>query len=676
MTTVPKPQPRRGMRTPLLDTKIQLPIHLPCQVYPRVSTPEQKKNVSAEMQQDKSFAIKCGWKEDMIIVDDRDLGVSGQLRMEDREAFRDMLRRMQARDNFVPIGAVVARDVSRLFRNKWGDEPGKFMEICFTHNILVVTADFVYDFRISWHIDKFKRKCEEAWSHIENHIFGVMLPAMDEQAYAGFWIGGNLPMGYIVDRREKRDGVENPNHNRFLIYEPHARVIQWLFWKFKELGTVRAVLREIERIPVLFPDFEAWVPEEVVSQFKHYTKVPGGYTIASESGLKKVLINRVYIGYWIYQGEVCSIANHQPIIDLNTFVYAYNRLSLTKIDGTPNEAAIERHHRRLKKFIAKPGLLRECIASDDPDYRIYPKPINNKSGLTIYYGFYRRGSSTICSNAQSLISATDIDAIVLGKLIEHMQSPQAETDFSDFSTVEDQAIKEVSETLKDIERDIAATKALIERLKKQAKLGFLTDEDLQKEANESMVAAKAELERLEIRRRDTTSIAQEDEERRSYKQLMHDVGDAWDEIVMPEEHPRLVYLFIKQVTLKHLSPRFFTVTIVWRDPTWDIDQVVCYKYGNPSLTWKPEEDAILRQHYAHASRKELLQMLPTRTYMAIRSRGENLGLSRLEFMSVPEPDIPHRTSWQDWQLMQEYGVTEEQLRSKEGVKVVSWAGRW
>jgi len=646
-------------------------------VYPRVSSPEQKKNVSAEMQQDKSFAIKCGWKDqdDGIIVDDRDLGVSGQLRMEERLAFRDMLRRMQGRDGFAKIGAVIVRDVARLFRNKWGDEPGKFMEICHAHNILVVTADFVYDFRISWHIDKFKRKCEEAWSHIENHVFGVMLPAMDEQGHAGFWIGGNLPMGFIVDRREKINGEDNPNYNRYIVYEPHARVIRWLFVRFKELGSVRALLREIERLPLLFPDFDESVPEEIIGQFKHHKKVPGGYTIASETGLKKILINRVYIGYWIYLGEVCQTANHEPIVDLNTFVYAYNRLSLTKIDGTPNEDALERQRRRLRKFIAREGLLSECIAADDQSLRIYPKTLENKSGPTVYYGFYRRGSASTCGNAQSLLPAVEIDAIVFTKLLERMRTPQAESDFSDFTRVEVQAVKEVSETLQDIDRDIAATRAFIERLKKQAKLGLLTDEDLQQAANESMVGAKAELERLETRKRDTTQIAQEDEERRTYKKLMQDVGDAWNEIVMPEEHPRLVYLFIKRVTLNHLSPRFFTVTIVWRDPSWDIDQVTCYKYGNPSLKWKAEEEAILREHYAKAPRKELLEMLPRRTYVAIRSRGEYRGLSRLEYMSVAEPDLPHRTCWQDWQLMQEYGLTEEQLRSEEGVKIVSWASR-
>src|SRR6266566_10086895 len=126
--------------------KIDLPTTSYVQIYPRVSTPEQKKNVSAEMQIDKKFALACGWPEELIIVDDRDLGVSGQLRMEERLAFRDMLRRMHGRDGFAKIGAVIVRDVARLFRNKWGDEPGKFMEICHAHNILVVTADFVYDF--------------------------------------------------------------------------------------------------------------------------------------------------------------------------------------------------------------------------------------------------------------------------------------------------------------------------------------------------------------------------------------------------------------------------------------------------------------------------------------------------------------------------------------------------
>src|SRR5258708_2572752 len=101
-----------------LKKAIELPLDYSCQVYPRVSTLEQMENVSAEMQKDKSFALSCGWEDHFIIVDDSDLGVSGQLRMEDRKAFNAMLRRIANGE----IKAVVVFNVDRLFRNHWGDE--------------------------------------------------------------------------------------------------------------------------------------------------------------------------------------------------------------------------------------------------------------------------------------------------------------------------------------------------------------------------------------------------------------------------------------------------------------------------------------------------------------------------------------------------------------------------
>jgi DNA invertase Pin-like site-specific DNA recombinase len=83
------------------------------QVYPRVSTPEQKKNVSAEMQQDKSFALMYGWIDEHIIMDTADLGLSGQLPMEERPAFVKMLGRIADGT----IKAVIAAQVDRLFRD-------------------------------------------------------------------------------------------------------------------------------------------------------------------------------------------------------------------------------------------------------------------------------------------------------------------------------------------------------------------------------------------------------------------------------------------------------------------------------------------------------------------------------------------------------------------------------
>src|SRR5438034_11720611 len=98
----------------------KLPLEYPCQVYPRVSTVKQVDNVSTEMQKDKSLARDSGWEdtEDNILVDTSDLGLSGQLRMDQRPAFVNMLRRIEGGI----IKAVVASQVDRLFRDRWGVE--------------------------------------------------------------------------------------------------------------------------------------------------------------------------------------------------------------------------------------------------------------------------------------------------------------------------------------------------------------------------------------------------------------------------------------------------------------------------------------------------------------------------------------------------------------------------
>src|SRR5437763_1527980 len=88
---IPASEREREQTTVIASSEQKLPIEAYVQVYPRVSTPEQKKNVSAEMQQDKRFALRCGWTDERIIMDTRDLGLSGQLRMEERPAFSEMI---------------------------------------------------------------------------------------------------------------------------------------------------------------------------------------------------------------------------------------------------------------------------------------------------------------------------------------------------------------------------------------------------------------------------------------------------------------------------------------------------------------------------------------------------------------------------------------------------------
>src|SRR6266496_3734542 len=108
----------------------KLPIEFDCVIYPRISTPGQRGNVSSELQLKEdgelwNLALRCGWKQHQVRHPKEDMELSGTLRMEDRPAFKQMLQWIINGE----VRAVIAVNVDRLFRDKWGTEYSKFMEM-------------------------------------------------------------------------------------------------------------------------------------------------------------------------------------------------------------------------------------------------------------------------------------------------------------------------------------------------------------------------------------------------------------------------------------------------------------------------------------------------------------------------------------------------------------------
>ncbi len=674
-----------------------LPIDSYVQIYPRVSSPEQKKNVSAEMQQDKGFALLCGWQEERIIMETDDLGLSGQLRMEDRPAFVKMLRNIAEGT----IKAVIAAQVDRLFRDRWGQEYSKFMEICYTYGVKVITPnpyrsgiDFVYDFSEHWHVDKFRRKCEEAWNYIENHI-GRMLAARDELATAGCWACGNLPIGYLVDRREKADGKKNPLYRKFIPYHPHVCVICWLFERYRELaGNANELFQEVRRREYLFPAFDASVDEELVSRFRLKRVLDGaghmkGYTLASVSGLRSILSNPAYAGYWVYKGAVVKGDNHQAIVDFGTFLYAFNRLSPTNLDGSANESYLARRGQYTKKYHAdRPALLKNHLTSGDEGSTIYtqtfPLQGSTTAGSTaVAYAFFPKTSGI--RGASYMIPASEVDSIFLKRFICRLQKAEGFENFLDHDKAEQKARMQLQA---DIDRDIKAVQSLMAKL--LVRLTAITggeneppetdekakqeqdeaERELVREIKRAYKGHKEELARLQARQQEVATNVNQAEVRRTYKQLMQEAGDAWEEVVTPDELPLMVDTFVKKVVLTSLSPRFYKISIHWFDPEWGIDERVCFKGGNPSLHWKQEEDAILREHYPSATREDLMRCLPARSYTAMKGRASTLRIRR---RVVDKGEIAHTFCLHDLEIMAASGLTEEQLRQGEGANLLTWS---
>jgi predicted site-specific integrase-resolvase len=684
-TRTPEEQKERRFNSPW---KQELSTDHPCQVYPRVSTPEQRENVSAEMQQDRRFAVLCGWSDDdeMIIVETDDLGLSGQLRMEERPAFVKMLRNIASGK----VRVVIVANISRFFRRKWNDEAEKFMQICDSYGVKVIVPnpwrsgiEFVYDFSIRAHIEQFRRKCEEAWNYLEGHVYGTMLAAKAELGKAGRWEGGNLPPGYIPDRREKVEGRRNPDYRLFIPYDPHAEVTRWLFDRFWELaGNVRALLREIARREILFPAFESWVDKEIVAKM-HCTKVFDekgeikGYTILSETGLRKLLSNPVYIGYWVYKGELISTENHTPLIDFHRFSYAFNQLSAVRLDGSENEEALARRNKYMKAYVGeKPAILKNHIVASDTGLRINVCPImrerfGEQIGLVYYYSFFKRGDG-VDKFKKYMITCADLDRIFLEHFIERLAHA---SDFENFLDKEQAETEARAQLENDLKRDINAVRLILAKLEKQVASGELADvPQLLNAAKESYKLHSAELVRLLDRQEKVTKDTSQVRKRRTYKQLM---GDAYkyfregrlDELIPAEEMPLVIDTFINKVIVEPLAPHFYKMYVHWCDPAWGADELVCYKDGNSSSQWTEKELAMLKQHYPTASRGKLIELLPARNYIAITWQAKQLGMQPRARELSP---LPKSFCLQDWEIMQQYDLCEEELRAKKGGRLITW----
>jgi predicted site-specific integrase-resolvase len=680
--------------------KKTLPIKAFVQIYPRVSTPEQKKNVSAEMQQDKQFALRCGWTEELIIMDTRDLGVSGRLRMEQREAFSDMIVRISQGK----VKIIIAANVSRLFRDRWGREYARFMEICYTYGVRVVIPnktrtgiEYIYDFSMSTDVELFRRKCEESWSYIENHV-GMMHAYRNELGYSGCWVGGMIPSGFTINLQEFVNGKENPCYQKYTPYTPWAVHVARLTQRYRELaGNINELFRELEATGFLFPSLDETYPKElrtcipITAVYENPDapkdeRVIKGYRITSLYGLASILRQPANIGHFVYKG-VIRYNNHPAIVDYMDFIYAFNRLSPVNLDGTPNTTYLERAGRYVKRYSSeKPAYLKNHIRpADEKRFTSYTKDVETKGrGVIPFYHFYRRGGGV--NRDEYMVSALDVDKFFLARFVQRLQTPVAQTEFESFldqDTAEQQAhIKRLAE----LQVHIEATKSLMAKLKrrisnienKKKDDSILTPEEqkaeeeaeaeLVDEINKAYRGHKLELARLENEHERLITTGSEVEKRRSYKKFMRDTGEAWEEVVTQEDIIELIALFVEKVVYEQISPQFFTLTIFWKDDEWEIDHAIIFKGACPSPQWSKEEEAILRRLYPSASGKDLLQALPLRSLEAMKLHAFLLGIKRPGRKKEGNVRI---FCLKDLEIMQQCGLDPYAIPGKAGAKLAS-----
>src|SRR5438067_2089506 len=217
-----------------------------------------------------------------------------------------------------------------------------------------------------------------AAAYIDNHIRGTMLRRRSQAArLGGLWAGlGAIPVGYIVDRNE-----ESKTFGKFIVYQPHAQIVVWLFVRFVEVGyDLDALCDELRDKPFIFPGFEEWVDKMCATRCQLRKGANGGYMI-SRRGLKHMLTNEVYIGTFRREGTVRH-NNHEPIIANDLFWSVYDRLKCVRPDGTTSPYLHLVRYSRTRGELERQSLLQPITNADGSVY------YSNSHVKGNMYGYY------------------------------------------------------------------------------------------------------------------------------------------------------------------------------------------------------------------------------------------------------------------------------------------------
>ncbi len=291
---------------PSYDLSRQWRTNLPCAIQARQSTTKQtienKESAEAQTKDQLQKVITLGWKDDLITVfieGEGKRGVSGRLRIDERPGLSALMEGIY-NDSFKTI---FTWNESRLFRDEFMIGPDTFIKACYDHDVVVVTWMYRYDFRRNpYDMDQFREQCKIAARFIKDHVKYMNL-MRNRVAQRGQYFGGRVPIGYILDEND-----------RFIPYEPHAKIVRWIFRRYKQVGSASQVARELnERQSYVFPPYEAGVKAPYTNLTVRY----GGYGITT-NGVLSVLSNVQYLGYFVFKQQVMR-EDGKPVVMIPTF---------------------------------------------------------------------------------------------------------------------------------------------------------------------------------------------------------------------------------------------------------------------------------------------------------------------------------------------------------------------
>jgi DNA invertase Pin-like site-specific DNA recombinase len=243
-------------------------------IYVRQSSTRQvRENVESTQLQYKLVdrAQTYGWQADRTEIIDEDLGVSGQ-----SVVGRTGFQRLLAEISLGHVGIVFGIEMSRLARNcrDWH----QLLELCAVFDTLIGDADGIYNPRE--YNDRLLLGLKGTMSEAELHILRGRLEAgRKNKAQRGEYFA-QAPIGYV---RTKDGMAMDPD-------DQARHVVELIFQKFDELGSVNAVLRLLRSEGLMVG----------VRPSQGSTSGPLEWRALTRSTITRILHHPIYAGAYIY----------------------------------------------------------------------------------------------------------------------------------------------------------------------------------------------------------------------------------------------------------------------------------------------------------------------------------------------------------------------------------------
>ena len=572
--------------------------------------------------------------------------------------------------------------VDRLTRDEDVIDGPVFAKLCRDYHALLLTHDDMFDFNNRKEdVDRFVSLAVEAKNYRLKHVIGRMLPARERVALRGEYCGGSVAVGLMLDDARK---FFVPN----LYWSP---IVANIFKRFRELDANFALLYREMYGKMIFPD----IPEEIAARIGQIrmTKVQGGYTIKNRASLQMFLTNIAYIGHINYNGRIIR-DTHPAIVDEQDFFFAFNAISKTDLDGSLIERPerVVRYKQQTDKERVEALLAgtrtngQEVVTSPNPAAHMY---VMQNAGKNEEASYMMRNMFTF-ERDEFTIRVPTLDALVEQRLmwhvdpsLDHMKTLEqafamteqvleevsfvkAHSDVSltsmdtQFQTVhkqEETKLTTKDTTIQQLEHEIA-------RLEREKRINYdlMTDQEV-RENKEAIVRLTK---RLNDVKKSQEQEAEEEQDRQEAVDLIVSgkVQEAWKKWKM-EKRRKFMRLVTHAIVLEKVADNWLKLTIVW--VSWMtlqaphqgllyVDTGYILRRRTGIAHWSDEENQLVKALYPDASRSEILQQLPRRSWTSIRTQANDaLHLSRKHQRS--DTTIPADMSVEDIAFMQEHDLT-------------------